>query len=181
MRHIKTISLLVLVLVFIRNYASGEDGFVEIIESNVNIYGSPDLSSAVVAEAEKGDIFELCEEDRGWYEIKMFSVRGRYIPESSAEMCEHMVSLPSASTCRAIRDALPELETRAQEEADFKYPVYHVAGNPHGDPYKEYQNREYTLLLVDRYKLALFRRLSVQPAAYNKILEKTERQKIRGE
>ncbi len=134
----------------------------EISVNECNIYTSPDSFSSVVAQAQKGDMFELKGEQSGYYKITMFSGEWRYIPKSAANSVEHRVSLPSDSVCRIVRDALDKIETRAVKEADFKYPPQNK-GNINN-------NIDYYRILLDRYKLELFRKYRIQPSVYEKIL-----------
>jgi hypothetical protein len=46
---------------------------------HVNIRTGPSTEHVIVGQAEKGDIFNVLDRDRGWYEIEMFSGDPRYV------------------------------------------------------------------------------------------------------
>jgi len=137
---------------------------VEISVDECNIYASPDSSSIIVAQAQQGDMFELEGEEIGYYKITMFSGEWRYVPKSAANSVEYRVSLPSDSVCRIIWDAGGKIETQSMKESDSKYPLQNKDNINN--------NIEYFRILVDRYKLDLFRKYRIQPPVYGKILVK---------
>ena len=144
---------------------------VEISVDECNIYASPDSSSIIVAQTQQGDMFELEGEEIGYYKIIMFSGEWRYVPKSAANSVEYRVSLPSDSVCRIIWDAGGKIETQSMKESDSKYPLQNkVTKETNKDNIKN--NVRYFRILVDRYKLELFRKYRIQPPVYGKILVK---------
>jgi len=141
----------------------------EITVDKCSIYTSPDSSSSIVAQAQKGDMFELKGEGGGgrYYKITMFSGEWRYIPKSAANSVEYRVSLPSNSVCRIVWDALGKIEAQAMKEADFKYPPQNKDNINN--------NIDYSRILFDKYKLEMFRKYRIQPPVYGKILVEGQR------
>lgn len=141
----------------------------EITVDKCNIYTSPDSSSFIVAQAQQGDMFELEGEEIGYYKITMFSGEWRYVPKSAANSVKYRVSLPSDSVCRILWDTSGKIERQAMKESDSKYPLQNkVTYNTEKDNINN--NIEYSRILVDRYKLEMFRKYRIQPVVYKEIL-----------
>lgn len=143
--------------------------YIEVVGKVVNVRAGPDTSSDVVAEARKGDIFELQGQEGEWYEIDMFSGEWRYIYKPMAKKVTYTLLLPtSISTRRSIFRALSSAEARSQAEADRKYPMADRYGRPISGNME--RNIDYMRLLDDRYKLEVFHQFGVQPPIYIKLI-----------
>jgi len=133
--------------------------YIQVLKSGVNIRYSPSSSSVVIAQAKKGDVFELENENGKWFEITMFSGEDRYIYKSLCQEIDYMPSLPKYEEIRKIIFlALLRAEDKAQRIADEKY------------PYDIDKNIDYARLLNDRYKLEVFHKTNLQPPIYYKII-----------
>ncbi|MDA2939287.1 SH3 domain-containing protein, partial [Acidobacteria bacterium AH-259-A15] len=140
--------------------AYGAKNYIQITKRRVNIRFAPTISSPLIAKANRGDIFELKGEKRGWYEIHLFSGDWRYVHKSLARESTYSPEVPnSRSLRRQVFKAWVEVEAKVQREADRRYP-------PSTSLKK---NIEYSRILADRYKLGVAHKFEVQPPIYRRI------------
>jgi len=141
--------------------------FIEITGNTVNIRIGPSTSTTIVAQAKKGDIFELKGETNGWYKIDMFSGEYRYVHKPLAKLTTYTIFLPSSASIRQkIFNLLGEAEDRAMDEADQKYPM----NTPDNVKQNMDDNIDYMRLLIDKYELTIFHEFKVQPAIYGELI-----------
>lgn len=133
--------------------------YVRVIESEVDIQLNPSSSSNVVAQAVKGNIFNLIEEKDDWYNVKMFSGEYRYIHKSMCEKIDYDLGVPESEELRKdVFLALLNVEDKAQREADKKYPNDFA------------KNIDYNRALNDKFKLDVLNDYGLQPPVYLKII-----------
>lgn len=159
------VTIVVLGLVYLTTLAAESipTRFIEITENTVNIRTGPSKSTTIVAQAKKGDIFELKGETNGWYKIDMFSGEYRYVYKSLSKLTTYTIFLPSSTSIRQkIFNLLGEAEDRAMDEADQKYPM-NIPDNVN-------QNIDYGRLLIDKYELKIFHEFKVQPVIYGELI-----------
>jgi hypothetical protein len=137
--------------------------------NKVNIRTGPGLDRAIVAQAAKGDMFELVGESDDWYEVVMFTGDHRYIHKFWALEVGDPDSLPginlrlpqSAGTRRSLFIDIYFAEARAQDQADEIIP-------PTAD--KE-RNRYFRRMLEDQAILTVMDIYDVQPVLYWHLME----------
>jgi len=169
MRVCVYLTVLIASLALVPSTVLADADYIEVVGKVVNVRTGPDSSSDVVAEARKGDIFELEGQEGEWYEIDMFSGEWRYIYKRTAKKVTYTLLLPtSVSTRRSIFRALSSAEDRSQAEADRKYPMADRYGRPISGNME--RNIDYMRLLDDRYKLEVFHQFGVQPPIYIKLI-----------
>lgn len=135
------------------------EGYIKLNQDEINIRFSPNSNSTVVAKGMKGDLFTLEETVGDWYGISMFSGEYRYIQKSLAVKVTALPPLTSSTeTKKQIFKELYKVEGKAISEASNKYP---------NDIDKEIDLQR---ILDDRYKLVVFRKYSVPPPYYYKII-----------
>ncbi len=140
-----------------------EDLHVVVMANQAPIYVGPSPTSARIATASKGDVFELRGEVGNWFTIAMFSGEWRYISEELVTDTAFTLILPNLeSERRAVFRALVQAEDKAQIEADARYPIRDRASLD--------RNVDYQWLLDDRYKLDVMHRFGVQPPAYGQLV-----------
>lgn len=169
----KKVTLIVLALCLLMPsicYAQEEEEeYIEVIGKVAGIRTGPSTSFALVAEARKGDVFELRGQEGEWYKILMFSGEWRYIYKPLAKKATYTLLLPtSVSTRRSIFTALSSAEERSQAEADQKYPMADRYGRPISGNMES--NIYHMRILDDRYKLEVFHQFDVQPPIYLKLI-----------
>jgi hypothetical protein len=169
-----------LFIIFAALFASplpAQDNFIIITRDQVNIRTAPKISSTIICQCRKGDVFQLSAKEGTWFKISMFSGVYRYVHQSLAEVTAYDVQLPDLefslnrvyhasleTVMRSCRDA----ERRAFQEASIKYP----------HPEDRYKSIEYENLLNDRYTLEIFHYFRIQPANYTKISVEVIKQKL---
>jgi hypothetical protein len=141
----------------------------------VNLRTGPSTEAMVVGRAEKGDIFEVVGEEDGWYKIKMFSSKPRYViqadfvyPLTEDQLVDgHAMFLPSSTArARSIFWDTEEGLDRAAREATEVIPV-------------TLSRDRHTLLkqiLEDRVLLEMFHIHGLQPALYGELLAEARRE-----
>ena len=134
--------------------------YVEITRNRVNIRSRPTTSASVIVRAELGDIFEMDEEQEGWYKIHLFSGDWRYLHASVAKEVRYVSETPEDSSLRRkFFQAWQEIKIKIQQEAD----------NRHSPQDDLQQNIEFSRRLEDRYKLELIHKFNFQPPVYRRI------------
>lgn len=136
---------------------------------HVNLRTGPGTEHAVVAKAQKGDIFHVTGQTDGWWEIRMFSGAARFVSkavrvyplEPSQLVVGHAMALPeSPERCRAMRQSVLMALERAQREAEELLPrVVDV-------PAHERLRR----VLEDRILLETFHIYGLQPALFEPLM-----------
>ncbi len=126
--------------------------YVEISKDNVNIRTSASSSATVVGQAAKGMIFRLIGTRDEWHEIALPSGEYRYFHSSLGGTVADAPGLTSSkdvlvNTCREFVAA----ENKAVDESTAKEP----------DIMKQI---DLGRLLVDRYKLTIFKKYGIPPA-----------------
>lgn len=107
----------------------------------------------VVAQARKGDVFELNRTNGAWYEIFMFSGEYRYLPKTSAEPVARSPTLPNnQATLRSACLAYVRAQDRSGSESQRRFP---------SDVMRRIHLEQ---LLHDRYGLPVFQRYGIAPA-----------------
>ena len=141
----------------------------------VNLRTGPSTRAMVVGRADKGDIFEVVGEEDGWYKIKMFSSKPRYViqadfvyPLTEDQLVDgHAMFLPSSTArARSIFWDTEEGLDRAAREATEVIPV-------------TLSRDRHTLLkqiLEDRVLLEMFHIHGLQPALYGELLAEARRE-----
>jgi hypothetical protein len=130
------------------------DGDLLIITGDkVNVRFSPSTASTVVAQAKKGDIFELSGKTGNWYRIYMFSGMFRYVYSKLAKPFTGEIFFPdSAESRKDIFLAIENAEDRSIREAEEKHPVsIDISANV-----------DYKRILQDRYKLDVMHKFNLQ-------------------
>lgn len=134
--------------------------YVEITRNRVNIRSSPTTSASVIVRAELGDIFEMDEEQEGWYKIHLFSGDWRYLHNSVAKEVRYVSETPQDSSLRReFFHAWQKVNKKIQQEADDRH-------SPQDDLQR---NIEFSRRLEDRYKLELIHKFKFQPPVYRRI------------
>lgn len=141
----------------------------------VNLRTGPSTGAMVVGRADKGDIFEVVGEEDGWYKIKMFSSKPRFVikadfvyPLTEDQLVDgHVMYLPSSTArVRSIFWDTEEGMDRAAREATEVIPVT--------------LNRDrHTLLkqiLEDRVLLEMFHIHGMQPALYRELVAEARKE-----
>ena len=138
--------------------ASAAERYIEVTADTVKIRFSPSMSSLVIAEAKKGDVFKLFSEKGQWYGIIMFSGEERYLEESLAVPTQYDVTVPAAESVRhQLFKAFWDAEGQGMKEAERKYP---------SDLTKQI---DYQRILDDRYKLEVFHEFGILAPVYGRI------------
>ena len=135
----------------------------------INIRTGPGLDRAIVAQAAKGDMFEMVGETDDWYEIVLFTGDNRYVHKFWALEVGDPDSLPgikmelpeSAGIRRSLFLDIYFAETRAQDQADEIIP-------PSAD---RERNRHFRRMLEDEAILAVMDIYQVQPVLYWELME----------
>ena len=136
---------------------------------HVNVRTGPGTEYAVVAQAEKGDIFHVTGQTDGWWEVRMFSGEARFVSkevrvyplEPSQLVEEHNMALPvSAVRCRSVYQSVLMAVDRAQREAEELVPRA-VDGASHDRVRR---------VLEDRILLETFHNYGVQPALFEPLM-----------
>jgi len=135
----------------------------------INIRTGPGMDRAIVAQAAKGDMFEMVGETDDWYEIMLFTGDRRYVhkfwalevgdPDSLPEI--NMGLPPSAGTRRSLFLDIYFAEGRAQDQADEILP-------PSAD---RERNRHFRRMLEDQAILTVMDIYEVQPVLYWDLME----------
>jgi hypothetical protein len=135
--------------------------YIEITRSTVNVRSEPSTSGSLVAKAKRGDIFELTGEENGWFQIRMFSGKSRFIHKNLAREAAYSLQVPQDLELRKkVYEGWFNAERRAKREADRRHP-----------PDRDLEaNLEYQQLLNDRYKLEMMQTLGVQAPLYRRII-----------
>jgi len=135
--------------------------FIEVTRSTVNIRAQPGTRGQLVAKAYRGDIFELTGEEEGWFRIRLFSGKSRYIHKNLARPASYQLQVPAdADLRRRVYREWFKAEERAEKEAGRKYPPN----------FRLKENLEYQQILNDRYKLRMMQKLGVQAPVYRRII-----------
>jgi hypothetical protein len=135
----------------------------------INIRTGPGLDRAVVAQAAKGDMFEMVGEAGDWYEILLFSGDHRFVHKFWALEIGDPDSLPginmdlprSAGTRRSLFLDIYFAEARAWDQADEIIP-------PSAD---RERNRHFRRILEDEAILTVMDIYEVQPLLYWDLME----------
>jgi hypothetical protein len=135
----------------------------------INIRTGPGKDRAVVAQAAKGDLFELVGETDDWYEIVLFSGDHRFINKFWALEVGDPDSLPeielrlprSTGRRRSLYLDIYLAESRAGDEADEIIP-------PAAD---RERNRHFRRMLEDKAVLEVMDIYEVQPILYWPLME----------
>jgi hypothetical protein len=135
----------------------------------INIRTGPGMDRAIVAQAAKGDMFEMVGETDDWYEIVLFTGDHRYVHKFWALEVGDPDSLPgirmelpeSAGTRRSLFLDIYFAEVRAQDQADEVIP-------PSAD---RERNRHFRRMLEDEAILAVMDVYEVQPVLYWELME----------
>ena len=134
--------------------------YVEITAYRANIRSAPSTSASLVVTAHRGDIFELLDEGKDWYQLHLFSGEVRHLHKSLAKQISYQPEVPEDSSLRReILHALNEAEERVIQEADRRFPPDSRLG----------RNLQYQTQLRDKYKLEVMHRLDAQPPVYRRI------------
>jgi hypothetical protein len=140
---------------------SGANRYVEITRSVVNIRSAPTTGSTLVVKANRGNIFFLQGEEDGWFRIRLFSGRSRFVHKNLAKIASYKPEVPADINLRRnIYEEWFRIEEKVEREADRRY-------SPNDNLEK---NLEYKQLLEDRYKLELMQRFKVQAPVYRRII-----------
>jgi hypothetical protein len=168
-RSILAIAIVVFLVVVIPSTNAWCGKYVMMRGDKINIRTGPGLDRAVVAQAAKGDLFELAGETADWYEIVMFSGDHRFVhkfwalevadPDSFLDI---NLRLPvSAGTRRSLFLDIYFAETRAENQADEIIP-------PSADWER---NRHFRRMLEDKAILDVMDIYEVQPILYWHLME----------
>ena len=156
---------------------SAQDNFIIITRDQVNIRTAPEISSTILCQCRKGDVFQLSAKEGEWFKISMFSGVYRYVHQSLAEVTAYDIQLPDLefslnrvfhASLETVMMSCRDTERRAFQEASIKYP----------HPEDRYKSIEYENLLNDRYKLEIFHYYRIQPANYIKITVEMIKKKL---
>ena len=168
-RSTKILSVLVILVVLfpVAHCWCGE--YVMMRGDKINIRTGPGLDRAVVAQAAKGDMFEMVGETTDWYEIVLFTGDHRYVHKFWALEVGDPDSLPgirmdlpeSAGIRRSLFLDIYFAETRAQDQADEIIP-------PSSD---RDRNRHFRRMLEDEAILSVMDIYEVQPVLYWELME----------
>lgn len=142
----------------------------------VNLRTGPSTGAMVIGRAEKGDIFEVVGVEDGWYKIKMFSSKPRYVikadfvyPLAKDQLVEgNTMNLP-ASTAK-VRSVFWDTEEgldRAAREATEVIPL--TLNRDRHTQLKE--------ILEDRVLLEMFHIHGIQPALYPDLVAQARRER----
>ncbi len=135
--------------------------YIEITRGVVNIRTNPSTSGQLVVKAKRGDILELIGEENGWYKIRLFSGKPRFVHKNLAKHASYTLQVPlDTELRRSVYQGWFKTEQRAEREANRKYPPDRDLKN----------NLDYLQLLSDRYKLEMMQRLGVQAPIYRRII-----------
>jgi hypothetical protein len=163
-RLIAAVTLLVLLVVLCPITESWCAEYVMMRGDRINVRTGPGMDRAIVAQASKGDMFEMVGETDEWYEIVLFTGDHRYVHKFWALEVGDPDSLPdinmelprSAGTRRSLFLDIYFAETRAQSQADEIIP-------PSAD---RERNRHFRRMLEDEAILAVMDIYEVQPVLY---------------
>ena len=170
----RTNRILLLLLIFlgcpcVPRVCLGGAQYAEITADRVNIRTGPATSSAIVAKARRGDVFEFHGREGNWYRIKMFSPNSRYVHRSLVQKAQYVHAVPNVvSIRRDIFQALVRAQNRADVKADETCPIQDRRGKPLSDNVRE--NLELMWLLTDRYKLHVMHTFEAQPPIHDIII-----------
>jgi len=143
--------------------SSADGEYLRVTGATVNIRFAPNASSDVVAKAEENDIFKLSSEEgmeKGdWYSVLLFAGEWRYIHKSLAKRTQSQSQMPTERVKRKLFNSMRNIERRAMDEADRMF-----------SPKDYAKNIDYQRVLIDRYKLDLFRKFNVQPTHAEEII-----------
>lgn len=168
-RLIYALGILVILVVLIPSVHAQCAEYVMMRGDKINIRTGPGLDRAVVAQAAKGDLFELVGETDQWYEIVLFTGDQRFVhkfwalevgdPDSVPEI---NLRLPrSAGIRRSLYLDIYFAEARAQDQADEVIP-------PSTD---RERNRYFRRMLEDGAVLTVMDIYDVQPVLYWHLIE----------
>jgi hypothetical protein len=143
--------------------------FVMMRGDRINIRTGPGMDRAVVAQALKGDMFEMVGETGDWYEIVLFTGDHRYVHKFWAvevgdpdSLLGINMGLPeSAGVRRSLFLDIYFAETRAQSKADEVIP-------PSAD---RERNRHFRRMLEDEAILTVMDIYEAQPILYWDLME----------
>lgn len=171
MRSQLTLALSVLVILVVLCPTAGSwcAEYVMMRGDKINIRTGPGLDRAVVAQAAKGDMFEMVGGTDEWYEIVLFTGDHRYVhrfwalevgdPDSLPDI---KVGLPpSAGTRRSLFLDIYFAEAQAQDQANEIIP-------PSAD---RERNRHFRRMLEDQAILTVMDIYEVQPVLYWDLME----------
>jgi hypothetical protein len=162
-------AMLVVLIVLIPSLPTWCGEYVIMRGNRVNIRTGPGLDRAVVAQAAKGDIFELAGETEDWYEVLLFTGDHRYVHKFWALEIGDPDSLPdinlrlprSAGTRRSLFLDIYFAEVRARDRADEIIP----------QSADRKRNRRFRRMLEDGAVLAVMDIYDVQPILYWELIE----------
>ena len=163
------LSVLVILVVLCPATESWCAEYVMMRGDRINVRTGPGMDRAVVAQAAKGDMFEVVGETDDWYEIVLFTGDHRYMHKFWALEIGDPDSLPginmdlprSAGTRRSLFLDIYFAEARAQDQADEIIP-------PSAD---RERNRLFRRMLEDQAILTVMNIYEVQPVLYWDLME----------
>jgi hypothetical protein len=163
------LSLLVILIVIQPGTRAWCAEYVMMRGDKINIRTGPGLDRAIVAQAAKGDMFEIVGETDDWYEIALFTGDHRFVHKFWAIEVGDPDSLPdinlrlpqSAGTRRSLFIDIYFAEARAQDQADEIIP-------PSAD---RERNRHFRRMLEDQAILTVMDIYDVQPVLYWDLME----------
>jgi hypothetical protein len=168
-RLIYAVGILVILVVLTPSTQAWCAEYVMMRGDRINIRTGPGLDRAIVAQAAKGDLFELVGETDQWYEIVLFTGDHRFVhkfwalevgdPDSVPEINLHLPR--SAGTRRSLYLDIYFAEARAQDQANEVIPPSADRG----------RNRHFRRMLEDEAILKVMDIYEVQPILYWHLIE----------
>jgi len=156
----KNFFITLILLIFLANLGLAAPRFIETIR-NANIRAGASTRATLVATSQKGDVFQLINENDKWYIVSMFSGDERYIYKTLARITAYTPTLPETiEQRREVFQAWKDADASAQAEADRRYP-----------PDRNLKrNLNYMKLQVDRKKLDIAHKFKLQPPDLRRIV-----------